>query len=189
MDRPGDPHASVCASSNLGRRSTSTRTAVSSSAPARCAPAEVNAGVEGERAGRAAVDVEAARIGVHVGVTVGGHDPQQHRETGRQIDALPRARHRIDPRDPRCRRIQADALLGGPPAQRRIGAHLVELVGMHEQAPHRAVEPEIRRVGAGRKQQQEEGVDLVVGQPLTVDLRGGNAVPSTAGPPLRSRCW
>ncbi|MEI2705028.1 MAG: hypothetical protein V9E89_07135 [Ilumatobacteraceae bacterium] len=67
--------------------------------------------------------------------------------------------------------------------------HLVELVGMHEQAPHRAAEPEIRRVGAGRKQQQEEGVDLVVGQPLTVDLRGGNAVPSTAGPPLRCRCW
>ncbi len=52
-----------------------------------------------------------------------------------------------------------------------VGPHGVEDFGMGENAVHHAAEASIGRVGARRVEQADEGVDLLVGQPLAFELR------------------
>ena len=67
---------------------------------------------------------------------------------------------------------EAQHLLDRAGQERAVGAQRRELVGVREQRQHAARDEVARRVAAGVDEQQEEQVELEVGEPLAVDLGG-----------------
>ena len=116
--------------------------------------AEVHAEAERHDRGRTPGEVEAVGIGEDRGIAVGGHDAEEHRRAGWDLDAVPDHVARVDARDPRGRRVEADALLTGMPAlPLGVGAHERHLIGMRQQRVQRAPEAEVGGVRAGGEQQ------------------------------------
>ena len=91
------------------------------------------------------------------------------------------------PVDGEQRRLAAQALLNGLGQQRAVVAHRLELLGMREEQVEQVARRAVGRLGPGRQQQAEEGVDGLVRELLAVHLgrdQVADDVLGRVGPPV-----
>ncbi len=138
---------------------------------ARCMPRHM-CGAERERHVllRLAEDVE--RVGVVPArrVAVRRRHVHRHRRALRDQHALDLDVARRRAPDAGERRLPAQALLDRLRHERAVVAQRLELVGVREQPEQEVARRAVRGLGAGREQQPQEGEDLLVGEPLAVEL-------------------
>ena len=145
------------------------------------ASAEVAAEAEGEVFLGAPRQLEAIGIDEVGGIAVRRAEREQDLRAGGQLDAGQHGRLRRLARSVLYRRFPAQRFVDRPFDLLAIGAHVFERGRVVEQGVERIADQTERRLRAGRQQQAQEAEDLLVGQPLPVDLGMDETAHQVAG--------
>ncbi len=115
-------------------------------------------------------DVEPVRVGVPPAIPVGV--AQQEDDVGAlgYRDTADAGVGGRPPQDHRHRRLPSDHLVEGGRDERTVGSYRRQLVRVGQQGEQQRAECPVRRLRAGRQQEQEEREDLLVGQALPGQL-------------------